>query len=411
MKQKYDIFISYRRTAYDTANLIAEKLRHAGYKVFFDVDTLTGGKFNEQLLKVIQSCKDFVVVLPKDALDRCVDEEDWIRREVLCALENHKNIIPVMLDGFEWPSPMPNNMEDLRNYQAITTINREFFDMAVERLKGYLKSSPSKPIGKWLTKAGIALGVLLVVLLIGAGILNHIADVTCNDIGTRLAAGMNTMELLNDDCKSLKDGLTELYKTIDKSQNQDDCRDAEKIMMKVLEKTEKEMRNLQKTFPAPVFTFNSLENYVLAYYRIEKEDINAFSKYYDTMFDDVENLNVIIRDMIDNHTYSQLERDNIATGFSYFSHSLNALYYGYLGSLSLLPKSARKTHFDLAKRWKSFPNGTPLDLAQEEYEQFQMQEMAKCEEELNHLNAVVNYEDRMLDDLEGRIDELERKGK
>lgn len=410
MKQKYDIFISYRRTAYDTASLIAEKLRHAGYKVFFDVDTLTSGKFNEQLLEVIKNCKDFIVVLPENALDRCADEDDWIRREVLCAIEHKKNIIPVMLDGFVWPDVMPDKMEDLRNYQAITAVGHEYFDMAVQRLQGYLKSSPSKPIGRWLTKAGIALGVLLVVLLIGAGILNHIADVTCNDIGTRLAAGMNTMELLNDDCKSLKDGLTELYKTIDKSQNQDDCRDAEKIMMKVLDKTRNEVRNLQKTFPAPVFTFNSLENYVLAYYKIEKEDINAFSKYYDTMFDDMENLNVIIRDMIDNHTYSQLERDNIATGFSYFNHSLIAFYYGYLGSLSLLPKSARKTHFKMAKKWKSFPNGTPLDLAQEEYEQFQMQEMAKCEEELNHLNAVVNYEDRMLDDLEGRINELERKG-
>lgn len=29
-RSKYDIFISYRRTAYDTENLIAEKLRHAG---------------------------------------------------------------------------------------------------------------------------------------------------------------------------------------------------------------------------------------------------------------------------------------------------------------------------------------------------------------------------------------------
>lgn len=38
MTNNYDIFISYRRTAYDTANLIAEKLRHAGYRVFFDID-------------------------------------------------------------------------------------------------------------------------------------------------------------------------------------------------------------------------------------------------------------------------------------------------------------------------------------------------------------------------------------
>ena len=47
---KYDVFISYRRDAFESANLIAEKLRSAGYSVFFDLETLRAGKFNEQLL-------------------------------------------------------------------------------------------------------------------------------------------------------------------------------------------------------------------------------------------------------------------------------------------------------------------------------------------------------------------------
>ena len=37
---KYDVFISYRRDAFESANLIAEKLRSAGYTVFFDVEML-----------------------------------------------------------------------------------------------------------------------------------------------------------------------------------------------------------------------------------------------------------------------------------------------------------------------------------------------------------------------------------
>lgn len=121
-KPKYDIFISYRRTAYDTANLIAVKLRHAGYKVFFDVDTLTTGKFNEQLLEVIKGCKDFILVLPENAFDRCDDTEDWVRRETMCALENHKNILPVMLDGFSWPKEMSQGLEKLSSYQAIAAV-------------------------------------------------------------------------------------------------------------------------------------------------------------------------------------------------------------------------------------------------------------------------------------------------
>lgn len=60
----YDVFISYRRSSFESANLIAEKLRSMGYRVFFDVETLRSGKFNEQLFQVIENCADFIVVLP-----------------------------------------------------------------------------------------------------------------------------------------------------------------------------------------------------------------------------------------------------------------------------------------------------------------------------------------------------------
>lgn len=119
MKQ-YDIFISYRRSSYDTANLIATRLKSAGYSVFFDMEALRSGKFNEQLFEVIDNCKDFLVVLPSNALDRCVNEDDWVRMEVCRAMAKKKNIVPVMLNGFTWPNPMPNGMEELPDYQALT---------------------------------------------------------------------------------------------------------------------------------------------------------------------------------------------------------------------------------------------------------------------------------------------------
>ena len=107
MKQ-YDIFISYRRSSYDTANLIATRLKSAGYSVFFDMEALRSGKFNEQLFDVIDNCKDFLVVLPPNALDRCVNEDDWVRLEVCRAMAKKKNIVPVMLNGFTWPLSVRN---------------------------------------------------------------------------------------------------------------------------------------------------------------------------------------------------------------------------------------------------------------------------------------------------------------
>lgn len=60
MTSTYDIFISYRRDAFESANLFATRLKALGYRVFFDVESMNPGKFNEQLLDVISKCKDVI---------------------------------------------------------------------------------------------------------------------------------------------------------------------------------------------------------------------------------------------------------------------------------------------------------------------------------------------------------------
>ena len=381
-KETYDIFISYRRTAYDTANLIAVKLRHAGYKVFFDVDTLTAGKFNEQLLEVIKGCKDFILVLPENALERCYDPEDWVRREALCALENKKNILPVMLDGFSWPKEMPQGMEELPNYQAVTAVGHEYFDMAIQRMQGYLKSKAAKPVRQLLGKAAIVLAIILVLAGIGLGFLKHIADVTTKSIATQMSCCMDVMDDAGRDCKKLQEGLAAFYAVIDQTADEQQKSKAIKDLQKVIEGNARNLAVYRKNNPAPVFHFNSLESYILAYYKSEREELAAFSAFYDTMLDDMGNLNEAVAAMIDEGAYSPIERDGIATSLSGYQHSMNAFYYGYLATLSLFPRSSIKMHFDMSRKWTCFPNGTPLGLTQEEYEQFQTKEMELYQEEL-----------------------------
>lgn len=154
--KKYDIFISYRRTAYETANLIATRLKAAGYSVFFDVETMRSGKFNEQLYDVIGQCKDFLLVLSPNALDRCKDKDDWVRLEACKAMECGKNIIPVMLNGFHWPEPMPNGMEELSNYQAIAANSVEYFDMAIKKLQEQYLHSTSRTATRMAKPAAAA---------------------------------------------------------------------------------------------------------------------------------------------------------------------------------------------------------------------------------------------------------------
>ncbi|MBQ8914930.1 MAG: toll/interleukin-1 receptor domain-containing protein, partial [Clostridia bacterium] len=95
------IFISYRRDGGDvTAKLICETLKNRGYTVFYDYDALKSGFFDESILHSIEECTDFIIVLPPLALERCYDENDWVRSEIRHAITCRKNIVPVTLDGF-----------------------------------------------------------------------------------------------------------------------------------------------------------------------------------------------------------------------------------------------------------------------------------------------------------------------
>ena len=404
---KYDIFISYRRTAYDTANLIAEKLRHAGYRVFFDIDTLTSGKFNEQLLEVISGCKDFIIVLPENALERCTDENDWVRREVMCAIEYKKNIIPVMLNGFAWPTELPKGMEELPNYQAIAAVNREFFDMAVTRLKGYLKSKPSIPIKTWLMKAVIVLAVLLAFVGVGFGVAYHIASVTCEQIATQQSSIMFAVDAIGDFRQDLSDCSNSFFNAMEKSKDEEEKKELEEEMMMSLKKIEKDIRHYKNTFPAPNFNITGTENYVLAYYGVKQEELKTFSTWYLSIYEDIEETTELLRGMLDSHNYSTTYKDAVNMNLACMGYNINAFYYAYLGSLSLFPKSARKTHYEMAKKWKNFPNGTPLDLPQEEYEQFQVYEINRLNEGVEKYGAQVNFEERKLNELEKQLEELE----
>lgn len=407
--RKYDIFISYRRTAYDTANLIAEKLRHAGYNVFFDVDTLTAGKFNEQLLEVIGNCKDFIVVLPENALDRCQQADDWIRREVVCALEHHKNIIPVMLDGFTWPDTMPEGMEELRNFQAITSVNREYFDMIMQRLKGYLKSKPSIPVRKWLVKAAISLAVLLAFVGVGYGVASHIASVTCKRLVTQQASIVGTVDMIGDVNKEIGNSCQSFFERMAKCKDEADKRELEEELHASINKNEKNLQRYKEMFPAPDFSLQGVEQYVLAYYEINQEELQAFSLFYSSFYDDFDDLISLINEMIETHDYSASNRNRVTMSVNCIQYSINAFYYGYLGMVSLFPKSSREYHYKLSGGWKSFPNGTPLDLSQEEYEQFQAHEINCYKEEVAKFGAKFNYEEEKLEALEEQIDQLKEQ--
>lgn len=139
---KHDVFISYRRDGGEyTAKILRDRLQELGYRVFFDVESLRSGDFNTKLYSEIDECEDFLLILSPNALDRCVNNDDWVRREIEYALSRDKNVIPVMLRGFSFPEKLPESLEPLR-YKNGLEANSQFFEAFIQKLQQFLKTKP-----------------------------------------------------------------------------------------------------------------------------------------------------------------------------------------------------------------------------------------------------------------------------
>ena len=151
-KQSAQIFISYRREGGGAlAHLIYDRLLQKNYRVFLDVESLRSGMFNIALYKKIEECKDFIIVLPKNSLNRCVDPEDWVRLEIEHALELKKNMIPIMMRNFKFPETLPDSLKTLPKYNGVEA-SMELFDGTMAKIMGMLisKPDPSFPLKKYL---------------------------------------------------------------------------------------------------------------------------------------------------------------------------------------------------------------------------------------------------------------------
>jgi hypothetical protein len=87
------------------ALLIFRDLTQHGYDVFFDYTGIGSGDFERVIIENIIARAQFLVLLTPTALDRCDDPADLLRREIETALANQRNIVPLMLEGFDFGTP------------------------------------------------------------------------------------------------------------------------------------------------------------------------------------------------------------------------------------------------------------------------------------------------------------------
>ncbi len=133
------VFISYRRTNFWIALAIFQNLHANGYDVFFDYKSIPSGDFEQVIVENVKSRAHFIIVLTPSALERCNEPEDWLRREIEIAIDNQRNIIPLMVESFDFDSPatlkaLTGKLGNLKKYNALG-IPAEYFDEAMIKLR------------------------------------------------------------------------------------------------------------------------------------------------------------------------------------------------------------------------------------------------------------------------------------
>ncbi|MGA2350143.1 MAG: tetratricopeptide repeat protein [Terracidiphilus sp.] len=140
------VFISYRRTNIPWALAIFQNLTHYGYDVFFDYNGIPSGDFEGIILGNITARAHFLVLLTPSALERCGESGDWLRREIETALDTRRNIVPLMLEGFDFGTPkiasqLTGKLVTLKGYNGLS-IPPDYFLEAMDRLRNRFLNVP-----------------------------------------------------------------------------------------------------------------------------------------------------------------------------------------------------------------------------------------------------------------------------
>ena len=128
MDKKYDVFISYRRVSgKNYARTLKPELEKRGFHVFLDFDELKDGVFDRRIMDAISEAPVFLIVLSKDCLDRCVNEGDWVRQEILHAHKCRRHIVPVEVDKTfrEMPKDVPADIRSILGQHQFSQIDTE----------------------------------------------------------------------------------------------------------------------------------------------------------------------------------------------------------------------------------------------------------------------------------------------
>ena len=123
-----DVFISYRRENGEPwAQLIKDKLYEKGVQAYLDKSHMKNGDFEKTIKTNIENAPNFLLILSKDIFKlKPKGKTDWVKEEIKHATKTNRNIIVLMMNGYN-----PDEV-DLSNEEpeiaAISTYDALTFD-------------------------------------------------------------------------------------------------------------------------------------------------------------------------------------------------------------------------------------------------------------------------------------------
>ena len=149
----YDIFISYRRQGgAEYVRPLKAELELRGYNVFLDYDELKDGVFDKRIMDAIEQAPIFVFMLSAHSLDRCINDDDWVRKEIEFAVSKKRHFVPVNpnkeFDGF--PDNVPEQVKQSLGQHQFSHIDFEQLfkasvtEMVVNRIQPVLSRRTSE---------------------------------------------------------------------------------------------------------------------------------------------------------------------------------------------------------------------------------------------------------------------------
>lgn len=165
-----DIFISYRRdTGSSLAALIDARLDKMGVDVFFDADNIHNEDFWEKIKRGIDSAPNFLMILTPGYFVRRDGDEDYVRKEVLYACQQNKNLIAIASIEYDHGQvDWENEIDEIKGFKTFNFMTYRngsekmldaFFDSVIDSMKSHTgkKFSLKKEIinNSWYSSHGM----------------------------------------------------------------------------------------------------------------------------------------------------------------------------------------------------------------------------------------------------------------